>query len=189
VIRLRDLHQVLCETILRGYDWQAVLAGGEKTSFTDAVLGTVNYLRDPSLPENQVDPTQEPTLADRFRLASARLDRLYALCSTSGDINGLRDDIAFFQAVRVWMAKYDVEDRRSRGLPIPAEVALYLRQLTAGVIEAGGVTDIYQAAGIERPDLSHMDEAYLERLRASKTPNLAIEALRRQRAGHICVDL
>ena len=77
------------------------------------------------------------------------------------------------------MAKYDVEDRRARGLPIPPDVALYLKQLTAGVIEAGGITDIYDAAGIDRPDLSHLDEAYLEQLRASKTPNLAIEALRR----------
>ena len=40
-------------------------------------------------------------------------------------------------------------------------------------------TDIYAAAGIDRPDLSHLDEAYLERLRASQTPHLAIEALRR----------
>lgn len=180
---LRELHGVLCGTILRGYDWRAVLTSGSRTAFTDAVLGTVNYLRDPSLPENQVDPAgpggPELTLADRFRLAAAKLDRLYALCSTSGNINDLRDDIAFFQAVRVWMAKFDVEDRRSRGLPIPAEVALYLRQLTAGAIEAGGVTDIYEAAGMAQPDLSHLDESYLERLRALKNPNLAIEALRR----------
>ena len=179
IIRLRELHQVLCGTILAGYDWRSVLASGGKKAHIDAVLGTVNHLRDPSLPANQVDPAEEPTLAERFRLAAAKLDRLYALCASSGQINDLRDDIAFFQAVRVWMAKYDVEDRRARGLPIPAEVALYLRQLTAGVIEAGGVTDIYQAAGMDKPDLSHLDESYLEKLRASKTPHLAVEALRR----------
>ncbi|MEV4759878.1 type I restriction endonuclease subunit R [Micromonospora sp. NPDC049559] len=176
--QLRDLHRVLCETILAGYDFRATLAGKSKRPWVDAVLGTVNYLRDPSLPENQPEPG-ELTLAERFRRAAAKLDRLYAVCASSGEINGLRDDIRFFQEVRAWMAKYDVEDRRSRGLPIPAEIALYLRQLTAGVIEAGGVTDIYAAAGMEKPDLSHLDEAYLEKLRASKTPNLAIEALRR----------
>jgi len=178
VAQVRDLHQVLCDTILAGYDWRGVLQSGAKNAFISAVLGTINYLRDPSLPENQPEPG-ELSLADRFRQAAARLDRLYALCASSGDINGLRDDITFFQAVRRWMAKFDVEDRRARGLPIPAEVELYLRQLTAGVIEAQGVTDIYQAAGIERPDLSHLDEAYLEKLRASKTPHLAVEALRR----------
>jgi type I restriction enzyme R subunit len=176
VAALRDLHQVLCD-MLAGYDWRAALAAGGKAAFREAVLGTVNYLRDPALPANQVE--DQTPLHQRFRLAAVKLDRLYAVCATSGDINGLRDDIAFFQAVRVWMAKFDVEDRRARGLPIPAEVALYLRQLTAGVIEAGGVTDIYEAVGIDPPDLSHLDQAYLEKLRASRTPNLAIEALRR----------
>jgi type I restriction enzyme R subunit len=178
--KLRDLHQVLCEVILAGYDWRAVLRSGDRDAHRDAVLGTVNYLRDPSLPENQVsgDP-DDPSLAERFRRAAAQLDRLYALCASSGQINDLRDDIAFFKAVRVWMGKFDVAERRSRGLPIPAEVELYLRQLTAGVIEADGVTDIYAAAGIDRPDLSHLDEEYLAKLRASRTPNLVIEALRR----------
>jgi hypothetical protein len=35
------------------------------------------------------------------------------------------------------MAKFDAEDRRACGLPIPSEIELYLRQFTAGIIEAG----------------------------------------------------
>jgi type I restriction enzyme R subunit len=77
------------------------------------------------------------------------------------------------------MAKLDAEDRHAAGLPVPDEIKILLRQLTAETVEAGGVTDIYEAAGIDRPDLTHLDEAYLAKLRASKTPNLAIEALRR----------
>ena len=53
------------------------------------------------------------------------------------------------------------------------------RQLTAGAIEAGGVTDVYEAAGIGRPDLSHLDEAFIERMQRNRNPHLAIEALRR----------
>lgn len=177
VSKLRDLHRVMCEEILAGYDWRAKLGTGAPAAFREAVYGTVNYLRDPALPANKVD--DGPPLHERFRRVAAKLDRLFAACAASGEVNPLRDDIAFFQAVRVWMTKFDVEDRRARGLPVPAEVTLYLRQLTASMIEAGGVTDIYAAAGIEQPDLSHLDEAYLEKLRASRTPNLAIEALRR----------
>lgn len=58
-------------------------------------------------------------------------------------------------------------------------MALYLRQLTAGAVEAGGITDIYAAAGVERPDLSHLDQAFIERLQQAKNPQLTIEALRR----------
>jgi type I restriction enzyme R subunit len=175
--KVRDLHGVLLG-ILAGYDWRAVLASKRPTAYKDAVLGAVDHLRDPSLPANRGEESQLP-LAARFRDNAARLDRAYALCASSGKLNGLRDDIAFVQAVRVWMAKLDAEERHAAGLPVPAEVALYLRQLTAETIEAGGVTDIYEAAGIDKPDLSHLDEAYLAKLRASKTPNLAIEALRR----------
>jgi len=58
-------------------------------------------------------------------------------------------------------------------------VELYLKQLTAGAIEAGDVTDLFTAAGLERPDLSHLDEAYVKRMQEAKNPALAIEALRR----------
>ena len=77
------------------------------------------------------------------------------------------------------MAKMDAEERRARGLPIPADVEMYLRQLTAGAVEAGKVTDLYEAAGIPRPDLSHLDEAFIERMQQTRNPHLAIEALRR----------
>jgi type I restriction enzyme R subunit len=104
---------------------------------------------------------------------------LYAICSSSGGLADYRDDIAFFEEIRLWMARSDAEDRKARGEAIPPDVELYLKSLTASAIEAGGVTDIYAAAGIGRPDLSHLDDAFIERMRAQRNPSLAIEALRR----------
>src|SRR5260370_27825123 len=104
---------------------------------------------------------------------------MYAICCSSGALADLRKDIAFFEEVRIWMAKYDAEERRARGETVPPDVELYLRQLTAGAIEAGGVTDIYAAAGIDRPDLSHLDDAFIKRMQEQRNPHLAIEALRR----------
>jgi len=77
------------------------------------------------------------------------------------------------------MAKYDAEERRARGETVRPDVELYLKSLAAGAVEAGGVTDIYEAAGIGRPDLSHLDEAFIARMREQRNPHLAIEALRR----------
>ena len=176
--KVRELHDVIGNVILAGYDWRAKLAARSPKAFRNAVNGTVNYLRDPATPGNQVEEG-EPSLADRFRNESSRLARFYALCSTRGELHVYRDDIAFFEEVRVWMVKFDAEDRRARGLSVPADVEMYLRQLTAGAIEAGGVTDIYQAAGIGRPDLSHLDEAFIKKMQDTQHPHLAIEALRR----------
>jgi type I restriction enzyme R subunit len=176
--RVRDLHDVIGNEILGGCDWRGALARRSRRAYFDARLGALEYLRSPATPGNQVEEG-EPTLADRFRRAAAQLARYYALCSTRGELHALRPDIQFFEDVRVWMAKYDADDRRARGLTVPADVELYLRQLTAGAIEAGGVTDLYAAAGMDRPDLSHLDEAFIERMRRDPHPHLAVEALRR----------
>jgi type I restriction enzyme R subunit len=177
VAKVIDLHDVIASGILADYDWRAALAARSKHRWINAVLGTVNYLRDAANPANQ--PAEgEPTLAERFRTHSARLARFYALCASSAQVGELKDDIAFFEAVRIWMAKFDADERRASGQPIPADVALYLRQLTAGAIEASGVTSIYEAAGISRPDLSHLDDAFIRQMQESRRPQLAIEALR-----------
>lgn len=178
IAKVQDLLAVIGDEILRGYDWHGVRAGKSPRAYLNAVLGAVNFLRDPSNPGNQVEKG-ELTLGERFRAASAQLARMYAICSSSGALVDLRKDIAFFEEIRMWMAKYDAEERRTRGETVPPDVELYLRQLTAGAIEAGGVTDIYAAAGIERPDLSHLDDAFIRRMQEQRNPHLAIEALRR----------
>lgn len=176
--QVRELYGTISNVILARYDWRAGLASGGPKAFINTVLGAVDYLRSPDNPDNHVE-AEELSAAERFRQASAKLARFYALCSSTGEMNPYRDGIAYFEAVRVWMAKFDAEERAASGRPIPADVALYLRQLTAGAIEAGGVTDLYEAAGMPRPNLSHLDDAFIARMQAARNPHLAIEALRR----------
>jgi len=176
VAQVRDLHEVICG-MLRGYDWRAELVS-RREPFPLTVLKVINYLKDPASPGNEVeDPDKK--LVPRFRNASRKLETLYSVCSTSGELNPIRDDIAFFTAVRVYMAKQDADDRKARGLPQPAEVEIYLREYTASIIEADGVKDVFAEAGLTHPNLSHIDEAYLAKLRASKVPRLTVESLRR----------
>jgi type I restriction enzyme R subunit len=177
--KVRDLVEVLGDTLLSGYPWRENLRSGGPKAYRDTVLGATNYVRDPQNPLNTVTDPKELTLKERFTIQAARLARFFALCASSGELNDLRDDIAFFRDVRVWVAKFDAAERGAEGRPIPADVELYLRQLTAGAIEAGDVTDLFSAAGLQRPDLSHLDEAYVKRMQEAKNPALAIEALRR----------
>jgi type I restriction enzyme, R subunit len=176
--KVKDLVAVIGEEILAGYDWQGIRAGKSPRAYRDAVLGAVNFLRDPRTPGNQV-ADGELTLGDRFRKASTQLVRMYAICSSSGKLADYRSDIAFFEEIRVWMARYDAEERRARGETVPPDVELYLKSLTDSAIEAGGVTDIYAAAGIGKPDLSHLDDAFVAKMLEQRNPHLAVEALRR----------
>ncbi len=176
--QVRELYDTISNVILAGYDWQGGLKTGHSKAYLNTLLGAVELLRSPQNPHNQVEPG-ELSAGERFRQASAKLARFYALCSSSGEMNPYRDGIAFFENVRVCMAKFDADEREVSGTPIPANVALYLRQLAAGAIEAGGITDLYQAAGLPRPDLSHLDEAFIAHMQQQRHPHLAIEALRR----------
>jgi type I restriction enzyme R subunit len=177
--KVRDIVDVLGNTLLAGYPWRQNIAAKSPKAYRDTIHGTTNYLRDPKNPLNQVTDPEELTLKERFTREAARLARFYALCSSRGELNDLRDDIAFFREVRVWVAKFDAAERAAEGRPIPAEVELYLRQLTAGAIEVGDVTDLFAAAGLDRPNLAHLDDAYVKKMQQAKNPALAIEALRR----------
>ncbi|MBS2966347.1 type I restriction endonuclease subunit R [Actinocrinis puniceicyclus] len=175
----RETHENLCR-MLTGIPWRAALDRAARNGkYISAVLFLVDKLRSPQHPDNLVDPGDED-LGTRFRHESTKLERLYALCSAKReDLRDLVDDIGYFHDVRVWMLKFDADANEARGLPTPRGVEFLLRQLAAKAIEAGGVTDLYAEAGIELPDLSHLDAAYIKKLQESATPHLQAEALRR----------
>ncbi|AVH96979.1 type I restriction endonuclease subunit R [Streptomyces sp. WAC00288] len=184
---LRNEYDILND-ILRGFDWRARLEIPSPKAFINAAMATTSYLRDPATPGNNPEKLDDPrqTLGRRYREHAHRLERFYALCGSSTDIGTRfpddptwKRDIQFFVEVRVYMAKYDAEDRKARGLPVARDVELYLAQLTSSVVETGGVTDLLAEAGLETADLTHLNDALAAKLQNSETPHLAAEALRR----------
>jgi type I restriction enzyme, R subunit len=173
-----NIIRVIDEEILVGYDWRAVKAQNKPRAHLDAVVGAAEYLGSPDTPGNRV-AEGESTLAERFRREVIRLARLYAICSGSNKMTNYRADIAFFEEVRLIQGRFEAEDRKARGEAVQPDLALYLAAMADSFIEAGGVKDIYEMAGIGRQDLSHLDEAFIQRMRAQRNPHLAIEALRR----------
>jgi type I restriction enzyme R subunit len=177
IAKIADIITVMDEEILTGYDWRAIRAENRQRAHLDAVLGAANYLLSPQTLGNQPEEGQ-PTLTDRFRQQAARLARLYAVCRGSTDVAVHRGEIAFFEEVRVMMARFEAEERKARGETVPPDIAMYLASMADSFIEAGGVKNIYELAGIGRQDLSHLDEAFIKRMRDQRNPHLAIEALR-----------
>jgi type I restriction enzyme R subunit len=172
----REQHGVIAG-ILRGYDWRSVLFSGSSHARLDATLGVVDYLCDPAGAEN-LRGRGEPDLAQRFTKAARVLLRAFAMCATQPGVQELRNDIEFFDSIRVWLAKLDADDRSARGLPNTPEVELALRQLASEAVAAGKAIDIFAEAGLDSPDLTSLGDADIERLCSSPHPNLAIEALR-----------
>jgi type I restriction enzyme R subunit len=164
--------------LLLGHDWRAVMKAGGRRGFIKAATSATNYLRDPKTPGNQVSGEQE-SLAARYRLLSSQLARAWALCSKSEAVQQLRPEITFYEEVRVWMAKFDAEERQSRGEPIPEEIQRLLGQLIATSTASGEVVDIYEAAGMPKPSLGDLNPDFVTKTQQANNPHLAIEALRK----------
>ena len=161
--------------LVAGYDWRAKQVGPK--GWLKAATGLTAWLRNPQNPGNQV-AEGGIGLAGRFRQLAGQLGRAWALAAGYTNLSDVRDEVRFYEEVRVWMAKFDAAERVARGEPVPEEVARLLRQLAYQATDSDEVIDIYAAAEIAPPDFNDLTPAALARAQQSSNPHLAIEALR-----------
>jgi len=110
-----------------------------------------------------------------------KLTRAQALAGTAAQAMAVREEIAFFQAVRVCLVKL-THSGESRS-QLEKEVAL--RQLVAKGVLVDGVNDVFATLGLSKPDISLLDEDFLEQIRQMPTKNLAAELLERLVADQV----
>lgn len=170
VARIRDM--------LADCDWQAVARSGGSRAWRTAATTATNYLRDAAnrLNAEELGPAR---LSARYRTATGQLSRAWALASGRDGLAELHQEIAFYEEVRVWMAKFDAAERQSRDEPIPDEISRLLGTLVAESIAPGEVLDIYEAAGLPRLALDDLGPEFLAKAQAAPNAHLAIEALRK----------
>jgi type I restriction enzyme R subunit len=174
-----DLARKLIETldeICAGYPWRKQLLGDTK-SWIKAAVGLTNHLRSPSTPGNQV-PEGEATLGQRFRKLANQLARAWALAAGKDTLADLRSTARFYEEVRVWMGKFDAQERQASGEPVPEEIQRLLAGLVASSTATGEIVDIYEAAGLPKPSLSDLGPEFTVKAQQADNPHLAIEALR-----------
>ncbi|MHA3725046.1 type I restriction endonuclease subunit R [Leucobacter sp. HY1910] len=171
-------HELVTElrALLAGCDWQRVARSGSPRALITAATIATGYLRDPAhVAADGVTPA-----ATRFRELSSKLARAWALAAGSEQLPELRDEISFYEEVRVWMAKYDSAARQALDEPVPEEVQRVLRGLVAESTASNEVIDIYEAAGLPGLSLDDLGPDALARAQQASNPQLAIEALRAQ---------
>ena len=121
------------------------------------------------------DP-EGPSVKKRFMAHTSRLKRLFSLVPTSPEATAIRDDVAFFDAVRQSIAKIEAVDRDSDGEPA---LDTAVRQIISEHMTGSGVIDIFAEAGLEKPDISVIDDEFRKKFEASDQKNLQLEAVRR----------
>jgi len=114
---------------------------------------------------------------NRFLKESEILFKVFALAMPNHEAIRIRDDVAFFQAVKKAIIKRIIVDGPGGEIDLRIETAL--RELVAKSIAAEGVIDIFSIRGKGKPDISIFDEKFLEEVKNMKFKNLAIETLRK----------
>lgn len=165
----------LARALLDPSGWRDVHAAGGKFAVRNALGCAANYLRDPHTPGNS---SEGESLASRFRRVSGTLVRLWALASSNDSLRPLRDEVAFYENVRAYLAKLDAMDRQERGEPVPADVERTLAALIDDNTTSGGVVDIYAAAGLPPLRLADLTPQVVHQAQQSPNTQLAIDALR-----------
>ena len=112
----------------------------------------------------------------RFVAAVTELSKAFALSVPHEEAIRIRDDVAFFQAVRAVLVKYDGDGDRA-GKTWDMEHAI--RQIVSGAIVSDQVIDIFTAAGLKKPDISILSEEFLAEVRGIPQKNVAVELLRK----------
>ena len=161
-----EKHEICC-ALFHGFDWSKWTTGTPQER-----LGL--------LPAAQEHILAQENGKDRCLAAVRELSQAFALAVPHAETFRIRDDVGFFQAARAALSK------RAAGEARPEEdLDLAVRQIVSRAVASEGVTDIFAAAGLDKPDISVLSDEFLDEVRGMPQPNLAVELLQKLIRGEL----
>jgi type I restriction enzyme R subunit len=112
---------------------------------------------------------------ERFKENVTKLQKAFGLAVPHPKALEIRDDLAFFQAIKARYAKFD-ETTQTR---TNEEIETAIRQIINDAIISSEVIDVFDAAGIRKPDISILSDEFLAEIQGMERRNLALELLKR----------
>ncbi len=157
----------VCAGLFHGFDWRKWTTGTPQER-----LGL--------LPPAQEHILKQDDGKERCVRAVRELSQAFALAVPHAEALGIRDDVAFFQAVQAVLAKRAPGDARPE-----EELDHAVRQIISRAVAPEGVVDIFAAAGLAKPDISILSEQFLAEVRGMPHRNLAVELLQKLLKGEL----
>lgn len=109
----------------------------------------------------------------RFLDTMVAVSKAFSLCGTLDEASALRKEIAFFSAIKAAIAKFTTVDKKRSD----AEKNSALKQILDNAIISDGVADVFALAGLDKPNIGLLSDAFLEDVRQMESRNLAVELL------------
>jgi type I restriction enzyme R subunit len=111
---------------------------------------------------------------NRFIREVSLLGQAYALAKPDPATFENAEEIAFFQAVKARLTKFETGGN-GKGESYDSVI----RNIVNSAISSDQVVDIFGAAGLEKPELSILSEEFLKEIEGMKYKNVAIELLKK----------
>ena len=103
------------------------------------------------------------------------LSRAFAIAIPHEQAMDVKDEVSFFQAVKARLAKFDVTGMGRSN----EEIETTIRQVIDKALISEQVIDVFDAAGIKKPDISILSEEFLLELKGMEHKNIALEVMKR----------
>jgi len=111
----------------------------------------------------------------RFKEHVTNLSKAFAISVPHPKAFEIRDDLAFFQAIKARFAKFDETQKKQTN----EEIETAIRQIVNDAIVSKEVIDVFEAAGIKKPDISILSDEFMAEIQGMPRKNLALELLKR----------
>tara|TARA_Y100001956_G_C4128462_1_gene191861 strand:+ start:2141 stop:5329 length:3189 start_codon:yes stop_codon:yes gene_type:complete len=150
---------------------RALMVGFDYSDYEDNALkilpGAMNHILGLPNPGNgKLDGKK------RFLDAMLPLSKAFSLCSTLDETTEYKKEIAFFSAIKSAFAKHGGGKKKSEDDKNSA-----LKQIIDNAIVAGGVVDVFESVGLDKPNVGLLSEEFLDDVRNMKQRHLAVELL------------
>ena len=154
----------ILQTMLHGFDYSGFLTGGHK-----ALAGAANHVL--SAKDGK----------KRFADTALALSKAFSLCCTLDEAKAVREEVAFMQGVKVILTKKDLSAQKKTD----EQRDLAIRQIINSAVVSESVVDIFDAVGLDKPNIGLLSDEFLAQVKNLPEKNLAVELLERLLEGEI----
>lgn len=103
------------------------------------------------------------------------LSQAFALSVPNLKAMEIKDEVGFFQAVKARLTKFEpVGSGKS-----DVEIETAIKQIVDKAVVSEGIIDVFDAAGIKKPDISILSDEFLAEIQGMERKNLALELLKK----------
>lgn len=160
--------------MMHGFDYSGFKTGGHKI-----LAGAANHILSLRPPAGDKDAKLDGK--KRFADNTLALSKAFSLCCTLDEAKALRDEVAFMQAVKVILTKREISTQKKTD----EQRETAIRRIINQAVVSESVVDIFDAVGLEKPNIGLLDDEFLAQVRNLPERNLAVELLERLLEGEI----